>query len=78
MRRAKARIRNGLEISDSSVKARFILDGQREIGMWGTLVFQIQKFELVLVSYGELMETCFVKEQSNQGDKVYRLNRNDQ
>ena len=39
MRRAKAHIRNGLETSDSSVKARFILDGQREIGMWGTLVF---------------------------------------
>ena len=39
MRRAKAHIRNGLEISDSSIKASFILDGQRVIGMWRTLVF---------------------------------------
>lgn len=39
MRRAKAHIRNGLEICDSSIKASFILDGQRVIGMWGTLVF---------------------------------------
>lgn len=38
MRRAKAHIRNGLEISDSSLKVRFILGGQREIGIWGTLV----------------------------------------